>query len=66
MIGARRYSPPSLVTSGWSHPQRLAYVNRGCVYRAIVYINRLSVSKRICFHTLLVKPNRYLDGAAIN
>jgi len=49
----------------WSRPQQLASVNRGYVYRMYTYIV-LSVSRRICFHTWLVKPDRYLDGAAIN
>jgi len=56
MIGARRYSPSSLVTPAmacvceswlhkssrldWSRPQWLASVNRGYVYDATIYINR--------------------------
>jgi hypothetical protein len=31
-----------------------------------MYINRLLFSKRTCFHTWLIKTDRYSDGAAIN
>ena len=57
------------VNRGYVYRAAGSSIHKSCWSRAATACVReswlLSVSKRICFHTWLVKPDRYSDGAAI-